>query len=77
MNPMTPSEMRGTITQIIDGLEQQRTQMFLTAGSDHMTRPVTLAFDPTECSYDQMRTILDEVRSRFPQWTIKGEWKTR
>jgi hypothetical protein len=73
---MTPGEVNGTISQIIDGLEDQRNRMLLMSGTDRTQRPFNLDFDPDVCSYAEMQTILEAVRARFPYWQITGQWKT-
>lgn len=72
---MTPGEIHGTIEQICDGYDAHRQNLIITRGSDRETKPFTLTFDPQVCSYADMMEILEEVRDRFPQWTIEGAWK--
>lgn len=72
---MTPGEIQGSINDITNGLEAVRSNMILTSGSDHTTQPFKIAFDPRVNSYNEMRTIMEEIRGRFPQWTFTVEWK--
>jgi hypothetical protein len=72
---MTPSQVQGSIDEICYGLGVQRQAMIDASGSDRTSQPFTLSFDPRAMSYEEMTTILEAVRDRFPQWRIKGEWK--
>jgi uncharacterized lipoprotein YmbA len=72
---MTPGQIQGSIDEICEGLEHQRSVMILMKGSDRTQQPFKIEFDPRVQSYEEMMQILETVRSRFPQWRIVGEWK--
>jgi hypothetical protein len=73
---MTPGQIQGSIDEICEGLDAQRAAYISARGSDHTQQPFTITFDPDVTNYEEMTRILETVRARYPQWRIKGEWKT-